>query len=199
MRLNDCRDQQNNRKELRESSHCRYGLPLGWTATSVTKVCSLIANFWHVPLSSWDETYRVFIPQVLNTSSTLAYYQVLQRFYAQLQDGHSDFYFPNQIYDGMARLPIHTRLIDGHMLVLNSYHLEADLKGLKPGDEVLSINEVRAVIWAEKTFADLIDLLLHIAKLGHTAAWLVPARRILTAHDLPIEEAASWLPSRREA
>ena len=109
------------------------------------------ANFWHVPQLNWDRTYRDFIPQVLNTTSTLAYYQVLQRFYAQLQDGHSNVYFPKQIYDKMARLPLHTRLIDGHMLVLGSRDPGADLQGLKPGDEILTINGMPAVAWAEKT------------------------------------------------
>ena len=109
------------------------------------------ANFWHVPQLNWDQTYRDFIPQVLNTTSTLAYYQVLQRFYAQLQDGHSNVYFPKQIYDEMARLPLHTRLIDGHMLVLGSRDPGADLQGLKPGDEILTINGMPAVAWAAKT------------------------------------------------
>ena len=109
------------------------------------------ANFWHVPRLNWDQTYRDFIPQVLNTTSTLAYYQVLQRFYAQLQDGHSNVYFPKQLYDEMARLPLRTRLIDGHMLVLGSRDPGADLQGLKPGDEILIINGMPAVAWAEKT------------------------------------------------
>lgn len=109
------------------------------------------ANFWHVPQLNWDQIYRDFIPQVLNTTSTLAYYQVLQRFYAQLQDGHSNVYFPKQLYDQMARLPLHTRLIDGHMLVLGSRDPGADLQGLRPGDEILTINGMPAVAWAEKT------------------------------------------------
>ena len=108
------------------------------------------ANFWHVPQLNWDQTYKDFIPQVLNTTSTLAYYQVLQRFYAQLQDGHSNVYFPKQIYDQMARLPLHTRLIDGRMLVLGSRDPQADLQDLKPGDEILTINGMPAVTWAEK-------------------------------------------------
>lgn len=115
------------------------------------------ANFWHVPGLNWDQKYREFIPQVLNTSSTLAYYQVLQSFYAQLQDGHSNVFLPKQIYDQMGRLPLHTRLIDGRMLVVGSRDPAANLQGLKPGDEVLTINGIPAVPWAEKTVGPFIS------------------------------------------
>ena len=108
------------------------------------------ANFWHVPQLNWDQTFKDFVPQVLNTRSTFAYYQVLQRFYSQLQDGHTNVYFPGQIYDQIARLPLRTRLVDGRMIVIGSRDAAADLQGVRPGDEVLTINGESATRWAQE-------------------------------------------------
>ena len=108
------------------------------------------ANFWHIPQLDWDQTYKDFLPQVLSTHSTFAYYQVLQRFYSQLQDGHTNVYYPEQIYDQMARLPLRTRLIDGRLIVIGSRDAAADLQGVRPGDEVLTINGEPASQWAQQ-------------------------------------------------
>ena len=65
------------------------------------------ANFWHVPDLDWDATYRSYIPKVLATKSTLEYYEVLQRFYALLQDGHTGVGHPTE----PTRLPFRWKRI----------------------------------------------------------------------------------------
>lgn len=106
------------------------------------------ANFWHVPNLNWDQTYRDFIPQVLATRSTADYYRVLQHFYAQLQDGHSNVYPPEAI--NTSPMPLRTRLIEGHLLVLGTRRPGFDLQGLHPGDEIVSINGEPAVAWGRR-------------------------------------------------
>lgn len=108
------------------------------------------ANFWHVPHLNWDQTYRDFIPKVLATRSTADYYRVLENFYAQLEDGHTGVYTPDEVSGKISRLPLRTRLIDGHLLVIGSRNPEADLQGLHPGDEILTINGESATKWAEQ-------------------------------------------------
>jgi C-terminal processing protease CtpA/Prc len=108
------------------------------------------ANFWHVPQLNWDQSYRDFIPQVLATRSTDEYIRVLERFYALLQDGHSAVYTSEWAEGVIHRLPLLTRLVDGHLLVMGSRDLGVDLKGLHLGDEIVTINSEPATSWAQR-------------------------------------------------
>ena len=111
------------------------------------------ANFWHVPDLNWDQAYREYIPKVLATKSTAEYYLVLVRFYALLEDGHTNVHFPGQIFGQYGRLPLQTRLIDGRVLVIGSRNPAADLQGIRPGDEIVSIDGVAVRRWAEQNVA----------------------------------------------
>jgi carboxyl-terminal processing protease len=106
------------------------------------------ANFWHVPQLNWDQTYRDFIPKVLATRSTADYYRVLQSFYAQLEDGHTGVYPPDQL--NIRSMPLRTRLVDGHLLILGTIRPGFSLQGLHPGDEILTINDEAAIAWAQR-------------------------------------------------
>jgi C-terminal processing protease CtpA/Prc len=109
------------------------------------------ANFWHVPQLNWDETYKSYLPQVLATKSTAEYYKVLERFYALLQDGHTGVYPPEQLQT--IPVPFQTRLVDGRVLVIGAYDAKFDMQGVKPGDEVVSINGQPVKEWAQQKVA----------------------------------------------
>ena len=115
------------------------------------------ANFWHVPQLNWDKTYRDFIPKVLATGSTVDYYRVLQSFYAQLEDGHTGVYPPDLIEGKISRLPLRTRLVDGHLLIIGSRDPAANLQGLHAGDEIITINSQPVTSWAEHNVAPFVS------------------------------------------
>ena len=106
------------------------------------------ANFWHVPDLDWDAAYKSYIPQVLATHSTEDYYKVLTRFYALLKDGHTGVYAPEPIRT--HALPLKTRLIDGKVLVLGARDPAFDLQGIKPGDEIVTIDGLPVQTYVEQ-------------------------------------------------
>jgi len=109
------------------------------------------ANFWHVPDLDWDATYQSYLPQVLATHSTAQYYQVLRRFYALLRDGHTGVYEPPQLQT--QPVPFQTRLIEGRVLVVGAFDAKFDMQGIKPGDELVSINGQPVMQWAQEKVA----------------------------------------------
>jgi C-terminal processing protease CtpA/Prc len=102
-----------------------YGLSLLWQEASYN-----FAFFDQVPQVDWDSTYRAFIPQVLESRSTLEYYRTLQRFLALLQDGHTGVSLPRELSrQHLMSYPwLLTRNVDGEAYVRNV--------GRQLGDEV---------------------------------------------------------------
>jgi len=53
-------------------------------------------NFDLVPHLNFDSLYLAYLPKVKQTSSTSAYYKVMEEFCAQLKDGHTNVIVPNE-------------------------------------------------------------------------------------------------------
>jgi carboxyl-terminal processing protease len=101
--------------------------------------------------ADWNKTYLDYLPLVLNTKSTAEYYRVLMSFYAQLKDGHSNVVFPQALSaDFYSRPPMRTEQIGGKVYV-NQVFSDSLLKsGITPGLEVLKIDSVPVIAYAEK-------------------------------------------------
>jgi C-terminal processing protease CtpA/Prc len=93
-----------------------HGLSLLWQEANYN-----FAFFDQVPHLNWDSTYRAFIPQVLETRSTLEYYRTLQRFLALLEDGHTRVSLPRELSrQHVISYPwLLTRNVDGEAYVRN--------------------------------------------------------------------------------
>ena len=112
------------------------GLSLLWSKAKYN-----FANFDHASLD-WDYTYLEFLPRVKNTNSTAQYYKVLEQFYAQLKDGHSNVYVPEALVNEFySRPPIRTELIEGRVFVTQVFSDSLKSTGVLPGTEIISIDD----------------------------------------------------------
>ena len=98
--------------------------------------------FDQVPDLDWDQLYLEYLPKVSNTKSTLEYYKVLQAFYAQLQDGHTDVWaeadsLADLVYGRPALL---TKRVEDKVLVDEVFSDSLRQLGIRPGVEVVRVD-----------------------------------------------------------
>lgn len=120
------------------------GLSLLWSQAKLG-----FANFDKLS-ADWNQIYFDYIPQVQATKSTLEYYRVLQTFYAQLHDGHTNVYFPKEIAAEVnSRPPVRTELIGGKVYITKVANDSLQKAGIIPGLEVISIDHQPVKDYAE--------------------------------------------------
>lgn len=110
-----------------------YGLSLFWQEVNYN-----FAFFHQVPKLDWDKAYREYIPKVLATKTTKAYYEVLKKFCALLQDGHTNVYYPPSVHKQLSNLKIRLLSINKRAFVSNVDQSLA--KQIPLGTEVLEVN-----------------------------------------------------------
>ena len=120
------------------------GLALLWSEAKYNFV-----YFDHLK-ADWNQTYIDYIPKVSNTKSTAEYYKVLTGFYAQLHDGHTNVYYPDSLADKISRPPLRTELIEGRVFVTQVFNDSLLKMGVKPGLEIVKINNEPVISYAEK-------------------------------------------------
>ena len=110
-----------------------FGLSEVWYTSS------MMYAFWELyEGEEWDEVYKSYIPQVLETSNDYEYYQVLEKLVATLGDGHSRVVYPEQVMDKyVGSLPIVMEYIEVKYIITNSYNTQ---NAIPKWSEVLSIN-----------------------------------------------------------
>ncbi|MCK4655932.1 MAG: hypothetical protein KAT85_02840, partial [candidate division Zixibacteria bacterium] len=110
-----------------------YGLSLIWQEANYN-----FAFFDQVPDLDWDSTYRSFIPRVMSAETVYDYYRELQRFMAHLNDGHSNIYLPEYLYDSLSFPKIVLGDIGNRAIVENvDRSLE---KQIPMGSEILEVD-----------------------------------------------------------
>lgn len=117
----------------------------------------------------WNQLYLDYLPKVKATKSTYEYYKLLQTFYAQLKDGHSNVYLPADLNKAFnVRPPIKTEMIEGKVFITDVYSDSLKNEGIMPGLEIVQIDNTPVIDYAEK--------------------WVKPYQSSSTPQDLQIRE-----------
>jgi hypothetical protein len=98
----------------------------------------------------WDKLYLQAIPKVTASKSTAEYYQELMRLCALLHDGHTNVYAPDQLNSSLAKPPLRTALIEGHVMILDGRSPSLEARGLLAGTEILEVDGVAATTYAQR-------------------------------------------------
>ncbi|HTB24874.1 MAG TPA: S41 family peptidase [Puia sp.] len=102
----------------------------------------------------WNQSYLDYLPRIRAARTTAEYYRVLQTFYAQLKDGHTNVYLPKELNSEFnARPPLRTELIQGKVFVKSVFSDSLRKEGIVPGMEILKIDSEPVLSYAEKYVA----------------------------------------------
>jgi len=108
-------------------------------------------NFDLVPNLNFDSLYLAYLPKVKASKSTIDYYKVMAHFCAQLRDGHTNVNPPEELYEQVYSRPLlRTRLIEDKVLVVDIFDPTLKQRGIKVGQEVLSVNGLPVKEYAAK-------------------------------------------------
>ena len=112
------------------------------------------ANFDLVPDLDWDALYMAYLPRVRQAGSTLAYYRLLMEMAAQLRDGHSGVYPPDELDDEVyARPPLRVALVEGRTFVSRVLVEDLQAEGIRPGVEIVAIDGMPVKQYADTRVA----------------------------------------------
>jgi C-terminal processing protease CtpA/Prc len=92
-----------------------YGLSLIWQEANYN-----FAFFDRVPDLDWDACYREYIPRVISAEDPFAYYELLSRFTALLEDGHTAVIPPQSLYLGLDRPKLMLMNVENTPIVTNA-------------------------------------------------------------------------------
>ena len=124
------------------------GLSLFWAEARQNFV-----YFDHVPTLEWDKLYMEYLTKVMETEKTSDYYNVMIQIAAQLHDGHTNIYPPQELIDSFySKPPMTTAMIEDKVLVL-SVESDSLAKLVKTGDEIISIDGIDVQRYAEEKIA----------------------------------------------
>ena len=110
-----------------------YGLSKFWEETTYN-----FAFFENIPNINYDELYKDYLTKVINEEDDYKYYRILQKFCAELKDGHTNIYMPKYLKDKVFYPPVRIRKIKDEIYIINVGKSYSDK--IPRGSKILKVN-----------------------------------------------------------
>lgn len=156
------------------------------TISAADKVYGL-SKFWQevnynfvyldkIDRNAWDSTYRALITQVQETKDDYAYYRLLEKFCAMLNDGHTNIYRPkikgleimqNVFGDHLVVI----KRIDGKPVIVRSW--KKDQAVLPVGSEVIEVNGIPSEQYIKDSLFPYISSSTEYVKWNGATHWML--------------------------
>jgi C-terminal processing protease CtpA/Prc len=120
-----------------------YGLSVAWE-----KAKTNFAYFDQIE-QDWDKMYQQNIEAVLTTQNTKEYYDILIKIYAQLNEGHTWIWYPDEINNNLNTIPIQTSLLENKVIITDIFN-DSLKDQLSIGDEILKINGMNVMDYGKE-------------------------------------------------
>lgn len=145
-----------------------FGLSLLWQEVNYN-----FAFFDQVPDLDWDEAYRSFIPEVLDTTNTYEYYKELQRFMALLEDGHTNVYLPESLWREHERYApwLEVRPVGDNFLIANRGRRLG--QKIPRGATVVAVDQMPVPVYLEREILPYVAASTPQARQVFAAMWLL--------------------------
>ncbi len=91
-----------------------YGISKFWQEVNYN-----FAYFGNIPNVDFDSIYKSYLEEVIKAKNDYEYYRILQRFCAELKDGHTNISFPEYLEEKLFTPPISIRRIKDTIYVDN--------------------------------------------------------------------------------
>ena len=120
-----------------------YGISKFWQEVNYN-----FAYFENIPNVDFDSIYKYYLNEVIKAKNDLEYYKILQRFCAELKDGHTNIYLPKYLRQKLFYPPISIREIEDSIYVINVGKSYVDL--IPQGSRIIQVDGQNVLEYLEQ-------------------------------------------------
>ncbi len=143
-----------------------YGLSKFWEETTYN-----FAFFENIPNVNYDDLYKNYLTKVINEENDYKYYRILQKFCAELKDGHTNVYMPNSLRKKEFYPPLRIRRIKNEIYIINIGKSYID--EVPRGSKILKVNGQKVLKYLNDSVYPYISGAEHIVKSSGAKTMLV--------------------------